>query len=402
MKLKLLTIILLLGSAIAFSQTKISGYVFDENDQPVAFANVLFKGSTEGTITNENGRFYLESDETWDTVIISFLGYEQLEIPLDKKVNYDLRFVLKEQADALNEVVIFTGKQSKKASENPAIRILQKIWERKRQNGLRQFKQYQYDKYEKVEFDLNTIDSALIKSRLFRGMEFVFEEVDTSSVTGKTYLPVFINEAVSKVYGDNLLNKEKEDLLGNKNSGFSNNQVIIDFVDDLYSDFNIYDNYLKFFDKSFVSPLSRTGVQTYNYVLSDSAFIDNKWCYNIIYYPRRKNELTFKGDFWVNDTTYAIKDINLQASKSANINWVKEIYIEQEFEVLNDSLFLIKRDYMLSDFALNKKEKSRGIYGKRTTLYDNYEFDKFREESFYDKEVYSFNEDIYNRDDDFW
>ena len=385
-----------------FSQTKVSGYVFDENDQPVAFANVIFKGSTEGTITNEDGRFYLESETTWDTLIISFLGYEIEEVKLDKKVNYDLRFVLKEEASALDEVVIVSGKQSKKASENPAIRILKKIWERKRKNGLNQFKQYEYDKYEKVEFDLNTIDSALIKSRLFKGMEFVFEEVDTSSVTGKTYLPIFINEAVSKVYGDNLLNKEKEDLKGNKNSGFSNNQVIIDFIDDLYADFDVYDNYLKFFDKSFVSPLSRTGIQTYNYVLSDSAFIDNKWCYNIIYYPRRKNELTFKGDFWVNDSTYAIKDINLQASKSANINWVKEIYIEQEFEVLNDSVFLIKRDYMLSDFALNKKEKSRGVYGKRTTLYENYEFDKPKGEPFYDEEVYSYNEDIYNRDDAFW
>ena len=66
-------------------------------------------------------------------------------------------------------------KQSKKASENPAIRILQKIWKRKRQNGLSQFKQYEYNQYEKVEFDLNTIDSALIKSKLFKGMEFVFE-----------------------------------------------------------------------------------------------------------------------------------------------------------------------------------------------------------------------------------
>ena len=78
-------------------------------------------------------------------------------------------------------------------------------------------------------------------------MEFVFEEVDTSRVTGKTYLPIFINEAVSTVYGDNELGKEKDDLRGNKNSGFSNNQVIIDFVGDLYSDFNIYDNYLKVF-----------------------------------------------------------------------------------------------------------------------------------------------------------
>jgi hypothetical protein len=65
-------------------------------------------------------------------------------------------------------------------------------------------------------------------------------------------------------------------------------------------------------------------------------------------------------------------------------------------------LFLIKRDYFMSDFALNKKEKSRGIYGKRTTLYDNYEFDKQKNEKFYSEEVYNYNEDVYNRDDSFW
>lgn len=390
------------GICSTFAQTKVSGYVFDENNESVAYANVIFKGSTEGTITNEDGRFYLESGNTYDTLTVSFIGYETLEIPLSKKVNYDLKFILKEDAGQLDEVYIVTGKQSKKESENPAIAILKKIWERKRQNGLRQFKQYEYDKYEKVEFDINTIDSALIKSKLFKGMEFVFDQVDTSKVTGKTYLPIFINEARSKVFGDNLKNKEKEDLKGNKNSGFSNNQMIIDFVDDLYSDFDIYDNYLKFFDKSFVSPLSKTGINTYNYVLADSSFVDNKWCYNIIYYPRRKNELTFKGDFWVNDTTYAIKEINLQASKTANINWVKEIYIEQDFEVVNDSVFLIKRDYFMSDFAFSKKEVSRGIYGKRTTLYDNYQFDIPKGDKFYSKEVYNYNEDVYNRDDAFW
>lgn len=400
MKLKLFFALFLLNVCAVLAQTKVSGYVFDEVNQPVSFANVIFSGTTEGTITDENGKFYLESEETRTALTVSFIGYETLNVTLDKKVNYNLKFVLKEEAAQLSEVVIVSGKQPKK--NNPAIDILRKIWANKRSNGLKQFNQYEYDKYEKVEFDINTIDSALIKSKLFRGMEFVFNEVDTSRVTGKTYLPMFINEAVSKVYGDNILNKEKEDLQGNKNSGFSDNQVIIDFVDDLYADFNVYDNYLKFFDKSFVSPLSRTGISTYNYVLSDSSYIDNKWCYNIIYYPRRKNELTFKGDFWVADTTYALKEINLQASKSANINWVKDIYIEQEFEVLNDSLFLVKRDYMMSDFAFNKKEKSRGIYGKRTTLYDNYKFDVPKDKKFYEKEVYNYDKDVYDRDDAFW
>lgn len=400
MKYKLLSVFLFLGIFMSQAQTKVGGHVFDGNNESVAFANIIFKGSSEGTITNENGRFYLESDETWNTIIISFIGYETIELSLESKVNLDLKLILNEAAGQLDAILLVTGKQSKK--DNPAIDILRKVWANKRENGLKRFKQYEYDKYEKVEFDINTIDSSLINSKLFRGMEFVFEQVDTSSVTGKTYLPMFINEAASRVYGDNFIKKEKEVLKGNKNSGFNDNQVVIDFVGDLYSDYNIYDNYLKFFDKSFVSPLSRTGIQTYNYVLSDSAYIDNKWCYNIIYYPRRKNELTFKGDFWVADTTYAIKEINLQASKSANINWVKEIYIEQEFEVLNDSLFLVKRDYMMSDFAFSKKEKSRGVYGKRTTLYKNYKFDLPKEKKFYEEEVYYYDKDVYDRDDSFW
>ncbi|WP_452231048.1 DUF5686 family protein [Lacinutrix sp. MEBiC02404] len=402
MKCKLIVLLFFFGIVSVVAQTKVSGKVFDEFNEPVAFANVIFKGSSEGTITDENGTFYLESDATWDTVFVSFIGFATLNVPLEKRVNYDLKFILKEEEGSLDEVVIVTGKQSKKESENPAIAILKKVWEHKRKNGLKQFKQYEYDKYEKVEFDLNTIDSSLIKSKLFKGMEFVFDEVDTSRVTGKTYLPIFINEAVSKIYGDNTINKEKIDLLGNKNSGFSDNQVIIDFVNDLYSEFDIYDNYLKFFDKSFVSPISRTGINTYNYVLSDSTYRDNKWCYNIIYYPRRKNELTFKGDFWVADTTYAIKEINMQASKSANINWVKEIYIEQEFDVLNDSLLLLKRDYFMSDFSFNKKEEARGVYGKRTTLYDNYAFDIPKDEKFYSQEVYNYDKDVYNREDNFW
>jgi hypothetical protein len=233
-------------------------------------------------------------------------------------------------------------------------------------------------------------------------MEFVFQDLDTSRITGKTYLPVFLNETFARVYGDNSSQLEKEDVLGNKNSGFDNNQAIIAFVEDLYQDYDIYNNYLKFFDKSFTSPLSKTGIDTYNYVLRDSAFIDNKWCYNITYYPRRKNELTFKGDFWVNDSTYAIKNINLEVTKTANINWVKEIYIEQDFEVMNDSVFLLKRDYMMTDFSFTKKEASKGVYGKRTTVYGDYQFNNEKPKQFYRSKSNAYDPLVMNRDSVFW
>ena len=389
-----------LSSTILFSQTKVSGHVYDTNKQPIPFANIVFVNSTIGTITDENGHFYMESDQNHTSIKVSFIGFETKTIDLKQRTTYKMQIKLDEEAASLDEVVIYKGKTSKK--NNPAIDILRKIWEHRRENGVKKFKQYNYDKYEKLEFDLNTIDSSLINSRIFNGMEFIFEDIDTSRITGKTYLPIFLNEAISKVYGDNEINEFKEVLKGNKNAGFSDNQTLIAFVKDLYSDYNIYDNYLKFFDKSFTSPLSRTGINVYNYVLTDSAYVDNKWCYNIIYYPRRKNELTFKGDFWVNDTTWAIKEINLEITKSANINWVKDLYIEQEFDVLNDSIFLITKDYFQSDFSFNKKEKSRGVYGKRTTLYDNYKFDQKKDKKFYKSQVDPYDQDIYNREDSFW
>lgn len=394
-----LTLIFLLFSVSLIAQTKVSGIVVDETGQPVPYASVGVKGTTKGTVTNEDGKFYLESNETFKSLVVSSVGFDQKEVPITKAVNYDFKITLG-GGNQLNEVKVYSGKTSKK--NNPALDILRKIWERKRKNGLYMFDQYAMQKYEKVEFDMNTIDSAFMKNKLWKGMEFVFEHVDTSDVTGKTYLPIFINEKLSDVYGDNLKNKKKEVTKAIKNSGFQGNQQIEAFIKDLYAEYNIYDNYLLFFDKSFTSPLSRTGIDVYNYVLADTAVIDNKTCYNIIFYPRRKSELTFKGDFWVADTTFAIKKINMAVTKSANINWVKDIYIEQEFEVLNDSVFLLTRDYMMSDFAFSKKETSKGVYGKRTTLYRNHKFNIEKPENFYKQDVNFLDTRIYERDDAFW
>lgn len=65
--------ILLFFTSLVQSQTKVSGEIKDEFGDPVAFANVFFKDSNQGTITNENGRFYLESNETYTTVIFHLL-----------------------------------------------------------------------------------------------------------------------------------------------------------------------------------------------------------------------------------------------------------------------------------------------------------------------------------------
>ena len=398
---KVINILFLFIFSMGFAQVKISGVVLDEQNESIPFANIVFVGSTTGTVSDENGKFYLETEINYNEIEVSFIGFETKIVSI-KSRDFNLSITLKEEASQLDEVFIYSGKVKKKG--NPAIEILKKVWAKERKNGIYLFDQYQYEKYEKLEFDMNNVDSVFMKKKLFKGMEFVFNSIDTSRITGKAFLPIFINESVYNSYGKNKDgHKLREDLIANKNSGFNSNQNVIAFIKDLYVDYNIYDSYIKIFDKSFVSPISKAaGISTYNYVLTDSAFVDNKWCFNILYYPRRKSELTFKGDFWVNDSTFAIKEINMQANRSANINWVKDIYIEQEFDVLNDSVFLLKRDYMLSDFSLNKKDKSKGVYGRRTSMYKDYKFNEQKDAGFYNEEINVYDEKIYNKADTYW
>ena len=206
MKAKIILLFLFFSAAL-LGQTKVGGKVVDDFGDPVAFANVIFKNSKEGVITDENGNFYFESKENYSTLVVSFVGYQTKEIKLKPGLNTGLKIELVYGTE-LKEVVVYTGKTSKK--NNPALDILRKIWERRRKNGLKMFKQYEYDKYEKVEFDLNTIDSAFMNSKVFKGMEFVFDQIDTSRITGKTYLPIFINETLSEMYGDNETKKTKK------------------------------------------------------------------------------------------------------------------------------------------------------------------------------------------------
>ena len=94
---RILFFILTLSSILCFSQVKVSGVVVDADDNPVPYANIVFKGSTTGTVSQEDGTFYLESDQTYKELIVSFLGFETSfevwlvnEFPWLKKSSPDL------------------------------------------------------------------------------------------------------------------------------------------------------------------------------------------------------------------------------------------------------------------------------------------------------------------------
>jgi arginine/lysine/ornithine decarboxylase len=76
---------------------------------------------------------------------------------------------------------------------------------------------------------------------------------------------------------------------------------------------------------------------------------------------------------------------------------VKDIYLEQEFEVVV-ILFSFK-DYLMSDFALKKKVPR--VYGKRTSFYRNHQFNK-ETSSIYKDEVNYMDDEVYKKSEEYW
>jgi len=133
MKFNFLLLTLLFLGSIGYAQTKIGGYVKDTNGDPIPFVNVVFSNSSEGTITNDDGSYYIQSNKSYKSVVFSFIGFKSKTIDLESSTTYKMEIILEEEENALSEVVIYQGKTSKK--NNPAIDILKKIWENRRENG---------------------------------------------------------------------------------------------------------------------------------------------------------------------------------------------------------------------------------------------------------------------------
>jgi len=357
--------LIIIQSNQLFAQvTKVRGKIIDsENGEPLPFVNVTFKNSSVGTITNTDGEYFLETRTFYDSIIVSFVGYKKQSQKVFKDRFQEINFSLQPDVFALEEIVV-------KPTENPAHPILRNIIANKEKHNPRKFDSYNYKLYNKVEIDINNVDDKMRESKLLKNFQFIFDYVDTSAITGKSYLPIFITESFSDYYFNRNPRVEREIINATKISGIEN-ASISQFTGKMYQNINIYENFETVFEPGFVSPIADFGLAYYKYYLIDSAFIGNKWCYQISFIPKRKQERTFRGDFWVNDTTFAIVKIQMRMAKNVNINYINDFVAEYEFEPVQDSLWFLKSEKLFFDFNLT--DKTLGFFGKKTTNYMNIE-----------------------------
>ena len=97
---------------------RIRGTLLDAKGEPIIGANVLEKGTNNGTITDADGRFSLSVSDG-ATINVSYIGYVPQSVKIGKKT--DLRLVMNEDSQSLDEVVVVGYGSQKKVSVTGAI-----------------------------------------------------------------------------------------------------------------------------------------------------------------------------------------------------------------------------------------------------------------------------------------
>ncbi len=342
--------------------TKVRGVVIDaETQETLPYVNIQFNGTTIGTISDLKGEFFLQARTDADSLIASFMGYNAQKIKLMKRQYQEIKIILSPTDNLLTEVVV-------KAGENPSWRIMRNIMENKKKNDIERLNSYEYEVYNKMELDLNNVDEELKNRKIFKNFDFVFNYIDTSAETGKNYLPVFISESVSDYYYQRNPKRKKEVIKANRISGMKS-EGVAQYTGQMYVDVNIYDSFIDVFGKPFVSPLNNAWKLYYKYYLVDSSYIDGSHCYLVSFKPRRRQEATFTGEFWVADTTWAIKKAKARIAEDANLNYVNDFIVQVEFDKVDSTNWFLTREELFVDF--NITDRTTGLFGRKTTTKRN-------------------------------
>lgn len=360
-------LILFSGFQLYAQETKVTGKVTDIlTNEPVPFAPIIFKGTSDGANTDMNGVFTMTTNGATDSIICNTVGYARVAMRVKRGQSQVINIVLKVGNQELKEVVI-------KAGENPANIIIRNIIHNRSINVPTSLDSYQYESYNKLEFDLTNITDKFKNNKLIKPFSFIFDKIDSSETNSKPFLPFFITESLSDVYYKNNPYGKREIVKGSKVSGMENTSIT-QFLGDMYQKINIYDNFIELFGKGFVSPIADVGLVYYKYYLLDSAYLDNQWCYKLKFRPRRPQELTFVGELWVQDTTWAIKKIDMRIATDANINFVEDMAIVQEFERVNNEHWMLDKDMLVIDFAA--RENGLGFIGRKTASYNKFKLNQ--------------------------
>ena len=393
-------------SIVAFVSinAQITGEILDKDGYAIPYASAMYKGHHIATASDMNGAFTIERHEGW-TLTISSVGFRSQTIKVDASTPSHLKIVLKEDSKSLNEVIVKSKRARYSRKDNPAVALMRRVIAAKSKTHLDNHDYYQFNKYQKITLSMNDLQPKDLETGMFKKSSWLLDQIETSPYNNKLILPLSVDETVTQhVYRKNP-KTEREIVMGQKTEGINKviqtGEIINTLLKDIFTDVDIYDDYVRLLQYPFTSPIGKTAISFYRYYIQDTVYVDRDLCYHINFIPNNQQDFGFRGDLYVlADSTLHVKKCTMTIPARSDVNFVENMKIEQEYTRLPDGDWVLTKDDMFAELKLNKLFNKLLVV--RTTRLSDYAFDELPNKLFKGKAKVRHEADAMIRDEAFW
>lgn len=345
----------------------------------MAFVQIILPDSKSGTMSDINGHFDLTVTHTDSLLHFRMMGYRPQTIKLKNRSSRRQKIGLEPLVTTLQTVNV-SAKKSKREryqrKNNPAVKLVRQVIDHKEENSIISTEKWSRRVFEKLNVCLDQFHPDFEKHLFWKHFPFVEKYIGQAEFDNTEILHSSIHERMSTqdyAFGNlrTLVTANRTDGVDvNISQEGSNNDI-----DALFPAIDIYANEIALMSVRFVSPLSSLLATTfYQYHITDTVEIDGQRCIELSFVPASKSHFGFVGSMYiVDDGTYAVKRYAMRVPKTVDLNYVRDLNIQQNF--VSDSLghHIPSRMDIYCRFYVGKR--IRQIYAHKTLLYYDYSFD---------------------------
>jgi hypothetical protein len=407
MKYALFFIILFLSITSKGQNTVVSGIITDaKSNQPLPFVSVSFPGTSIGSNSNNSGKYSITTGKTYTQLKFSFVGYKPVIRTIVAGKEQVINVKMQPDVQALSAVTIRSGKKTRyRNKDNPAVELIRQVIAHKDTNRMQSYDYTEYEQYEKLQFSFINVSEKLSEKKGYHKYKFLLDNRDTTNFPGKSLLPVYLEEKLTQSYYRKTPEKTKKIIEGEKKVNivnFVDEEGINNYLNRMYSEVDIYSNNIFLMTNQFLSPIADGAPSFYKFFITDTIEVDHQKMVELSFTPRNGNDMLFEGLIFITlDGRYAVQKARLSVNKNINLNWVRTMSVDLNYEKNTDGRYHLSKSDMKASFGFNKNGQ-KGIFGERTISYSNFLINTPRPDSVYSGENIVFQKNATHESDQFW
>ncbi len=374
------TITLFLVLLPALISAQISGKITGEGAEPLPYATVYVRNTSNGTVSNVEGDYRISTGKGPQEIVFQYIGYKQRIEKVtvgDKPVRLDVH--LESSNLELDEMVV--------SSIDPAVRIMREVIA-KRRYYKKKVANYAVDVYIKGFYKLVDAPKKLMGQDI-GNMGGILD----SAGAGVIYL----SESVSKVWSQDPPGRKKEVMVSSRVSGSENGFSLNRAT---YTEFNLYDEHLEI-EREILSPLADNAFDYYNFkhagrFKNELGFTVEK----IKVIPKRPADPTFSGFLYVVDELWLLSGAELALTgPSIKQPVLDTMRIQQQYVPLgaNDTWGLLTQVTSFKFGILGFK-----VGGFFNSIFSNYNLEPKFEEGLFSKEIFKIEDKANEQTPEYW